>query len=371
MPQPDHLLLNGKKLYYTEIKDQSFRETTVLDGYEEKLLEFCSRWLHGVQEYTVQTSGSTGVPKPITLTRQQMQASARLTGQTFGLTQSDRTLVCLNTDLIAGMMMLVRGFELGLQLIIRNPVANPLKDVADQEPFAFASFVPYQLHAMLQETPELLQELFEQSKAVLIGSGPVSAALENQLQELHIPFFATYGMTETCTHIAIRSLNGPDRTEEYQVLKGIKVATDNRGCLAIKGPVTNNEEIITNDLVELLDQTYFRLLGRHDYVINTGGVKVHPELLEPTIEQALARMGLSCRFFVTGLPHDTLGEEVTLVVELPGLEAAKAEALHEHLKQALRQYEVPKQILCRPVFQLTASGKLDQRATLASAQNQF
>ena len=84
--------------------------------YEQKVFDFCEKWLSGQREFILKTSGSTGEPKPISLTRFQMEASAKLTGKTFDLQQGDKALVCLNVEYIAGIMMLVRGMVLGLEL---------------------------------------------------------------------------------------------------------------------------------------------------------------------------------------------------------------------------------------------------------------
>ena len=179
--------------------------------YEADALAFCRAWLSGQTEFTLHTSGSTGTPKPIRLTRAQMRASAHLTGQTLGLRAGDVALVCLNIRYVAGVMMLVRGLELGLPMTIIEPAGNPLAgfDPANVR-FDFTALVPLQLQHILDDTPEKLA-ILNRMKAILVGGAVVSPALEQALQVITAPIFSTYGMTETVSHIALRRLNGPER----------------------------------------------------------------------------------------------------------------------------------------------------------------
>ena len=101
----------------------------------------------------VNTSGSTGAPKLITLTRDQMSASARRTGEALGLQPGQRALVCLPTRYIAGRMMLVRGFVLGLAMTVVEPASDPLLGFPLDAHFDFTALVPVQLQTLLQGPP--------------------------------------------------------------------------------------------------------------------------------------------------------------------------------------------------------------------------
>lgn len=212
-----------------------------------------------------------------------MQASARLTGQTLGLQPGDAALVCLNVRYVAGVMMLVRGLELGLSLTIQEPSGNPLANLDPAtDRFAFAAFVPLQLQTILEQTPDKMP-ILNGMKAIVVGGAATSLALERALQVITAPVYATYGMTETVSHIALRRLNGPDASEVFTALDGVTLGTDERGCLHSTAAATNFEQIQTNDVVELIDPAHFRLLGRADRVINSGGVKIQPERVEQII----------------------------------------------------------------------------------------
>lgn len=358
-----YLLLNGKKFYYDEIANYSFRNSIPLDGYESKTLEFCRKWLNGVQEFPIQTSGSTGTPKTISLTRQQMEDSAKRTIELLHLEKGDCTLVCLNTEYIAGMMMLARGFLAELEMIVVEPISNPLSLVDRDKKIDFASFVPLQLQSILHETPDALPQL-NNMKGILVGGAPVSPALQRELQRVKAPVYHTYGMTETASHIALRRLNGPEAAEYYQVLKNVEVGLDKRGCLTIKGDVTNGELLVTNDIVELLTPRRFRWIGRVDNIINTGGVKVQIEKVELATAEAFVDFTDSPRFFIAPQPDELLGDKIVLIMEGKPLSPEREALLLEKLRSMLRKFEVPREVYYSPAFSETATGKLSRQRTL-------
>ncbi|WP_347158630.1 AMP-binding protein [Pontibacter chitinilyticus] len=358
-----YLLLNGKKFYYDEIATYSFRNSIPINGYESKTLEFCRNWLNGVQEFPVQTSGSTGIPKSISLTREQLEASARRTIGLLHLQAGDQVLVCLNTEYIAGMMMLVRSFVADMQLNIQEPSGNPLAQLPDNVAVDFASFVPLQLQNMLHETPDALHRL-SRMKGILVGGAPVSPGLQQALQQVQAPVYLTYGMTETASHVAVRRLNGPEATDEYQVFEGIEIGTDSRNCLTIKGDITKQELLTTNDVVELLSPDRFRWIGRADNTINSGGVKVQVEKVELAVATALLDWEHAPRFFIAPQPDQRLGQRVVLVLEGAPLDKKKAAALLQRIAENLPKYEQPQALYFSPAFAETATGKLLRQQTL-------
>lgn len=362
--------------------------------YEADALAFCRAWQQGHTEFTLHTSGSTGIPKPIRLTRAQMRASAHLTGQTLGLQPGDAALVCLNIRYVAGIMMLVRGLELELPMTIVEPAANPLAGLdSTHPPFAFTAFVPLQLQTIL-ETTELAKRsgyltILNDMKAILVGGAATNPALEQALQVITAPVYATYGMTETVSHIALRRLNGPNATDLFTALDGVTLGTDERGCLHITAAATNFERVQTNDVVELIDATnstpvHFRLLGRADRIINSGGVKLQPEPIEQLVQTTLARLGVHPlpRLFMAGLPDERLGQRLVLVVEQRaegvrhsgGGDTAFGQRdlitpvwnrIQESIRQQLGPYAVPKAVITVAQFAETPTGKIDQKATVA------
>ncbi len=358
---PTSLLLNGRAFAYAALQQYPAPAGGALNGYEARVLERVREWLTGSQEFTLTTSGSTGTPTPVALRRRQLEASARRTGDFFDLGPGDRALVCLNCEYIGGLMMLVRGLERHLHLTIVEPRADPFALVAEEEEFDFAAFVPMQLQAVLAAGRAAR---LNRMRTVLVGGAPVEAALLAAIQGLAVPVFLTYGMTETCSHVALRRLNGPQAAGSFRVLPGIAAGQDERGCLTLRGDVTNDQLVVTNDRVTLLDAHTFEWLGRADFVVNSGGVKVQAEKVELVLDVALSEIGEPRRCFVAGRPDARLGQAVTAFVEGPALDAAAEEQLRVLLRARLGPYEQPRQVVYVPEFIVTSSGKLDRPATL-------
>src|SRR5690606_10350562 len=281
--------------------------------------------------------------------------------------KNDRALVCLNTETVGGLMLLIRGFLAEMQLTIIEPTANPLAVLPAGSSFEFASFVPMQMQEMLVFSPESIA-FFNQMKAILVGGAPVSYQLQKQISQLSVPVYHTYGMTETASHVALKRLNGSEASPNFKTLPGVEIATDQRGCLSLKGTQTNHEIITTNDLVKIIDPETFEWLGRVDFVINSGGVKIQAEKVETMLETALAQMGLTFNSFITSIPDEKLGEKVVAVLETNFLDQVREVQLKEKLQAMLSRYEVPKLFLLLPEFKKTASGKLDKKQTLQLAQ---
>jgi len=361
----NHLLLNGKKFYYEEIANYSFRNSIPLNGYEVTTLEFCRNWLNGVQEVAINTSGSTGSPKLINLTRAQMEASARYTLKVLHLQENDRALVCLNTEYIGGMMMLVRGFTGNLNLTIIEPIQNPFKYLSPNGPeaYEFGSFVPMQLQAILTETPEK-KYLLNNMKGILVGGAPIPNELLKQIETIEAPVYHTYGMTETSSHVALKRLHGSQPDTSFRATESVKLGLDYRGCLTIKGDLTNNQLVVTNDLVNLVSEHEFEWLGRVDNTINSGGVKVQAEKVEVALAQALLELQHEGRSFITSFPDDKLGQRIVAVLEGEKLNHPDEEKIKQHLKRILNKYEVPKEFKYISDFCTTGSGKIDKQATL-------
>jgi len=361
---PTSLLLNGRAFSYDSIQ-QTPSPHTALNGYEAKVLELLRQWLLGAHEFGLRTSGSTGQPQLTVLKRRQLVASARRTGDFFDLGPGDRALVCLNCEFIGGKMMLVRGLERDMHLTIVEPHADPFEFVAADVQFDFAAFVPLQLRAMLAAGRA---NRLNKMRAILVGGAGVEPSLLAELQQqLTVPVYLTYGMTETASHMALRRLNGPHASAHYRVLPGLHLGQDERGCLTVRGDVTDDQLIVTNDRIELLDKHTFDWLGRVDFVINSGGVKVQAEKIEQMLDVALAELGQARRNFVAGRPDERLGQAVTAYVEGTPLGPETEQRLLALLRERLDKYEQPRSVVYVAAFKSTASGKLDRAATVRGA----
>jgi len=339
-------------------KTSLLRFTEELTASDELYLKdtgvFIVDWLNDDDYVLVNTSGSTGTPKKIKLLKSHMRNSALATGNYFGLKENTTTLLCLSATYIAGKMMLVRAMVLGWDIHLVSPSANPLKRLT--ESYDFCAMVPLQVEASLSHLHKI--------KQLIIGGAPISSTLNKELQTVTTNCFATYGMTETITHIAVKKLNNFSRVisndrekSHYHILPNVSISQDDRGCLVIDAPKVSNEIIITNDIINIHSDTEFEWLGRYDNVINSGGVKLFPE----QIEQKLSLL-IKERFFVAGIPDEQLGEQLILIMESDvKLSLSKS----DYEKCMLSKYEIPKAVFTFPKFIETPSGKIQRKQTLA------
>ncbi len=331
---------------------------------ERAALDFCRSWLDGQEHFTLHTSGSTGAPKPITLSRAQMTASARATAAALDLRAGMHALICLPARYVAGRMMLVRGLVLEMAMTLVEPAANPFLCLRADEDFDFAAFVPLQMETMLAG-PERAR--VSALHAVLVGGGPLHARLAAAIAPLRAAVYHTYGMTETATHVALRRLSGPSRSDFFTPLPGVALRLDARGCLAICGPMTAGAWVQTNDLAELRSDGAFSWLGRVDNVVNSGGVKVAIEPLEAALETLLpALLGAAWdgrRFAIAGAADERLGETVVLILEGARLAQPLEDALLEALRRELGPFRTPRRVFYVARIAETDSGKIDRAAT--------
>ena len=322
----------------------------------EEAINFYSHWHSEKNTFEITTSGSTGSPKTISISRKQMIESARLTIDVLQLSAHDKLLVGLNTQFIGGKMMLVRGFVGEMLMYITEPSANPLKNSTIS--FDFTAVVPMQLETMLLDNEA---DKLNAMKAIIVGGAPISQSLQAKIEQLKVPVYATYGMTETVSHIALKKLNGSDKSSFYSVLGDTTITTDERNCLIVEGKVTNNVPIITNDVVELLEKGQFKWLGRYDNIINSGGVKINPEQIEETISALLSKLAIHRRFFIHGVDDNFLGKKVVLYIEGKKLNTSK---LVTGFSSLLEKYHQPKDIVFIEYFESTLTGKINRLATL-------
>ena len=334
--------INGKSFSnFEEIIDLS-------SSISEDLHHFLSIWFSTDAHILVKTSGSTGNPKSISLRKDFMINSALATGSYFQLGENTKALCCLPINFIAGKMMIVRALVLGWNLDIIEPTSNPLGKITKE--YDFSAMVPLQLRNSLSK--------INQIKTLIVGGGVVSLDLEKALQTVNTNCYATYGMTETSTHIAIKKLNKLNQFHleaeaVYTTLSDVTISKDKRSCLVIHASKVSNETIITNDVVELISKTKFIWKGRIDYVINSGGVKLHPEEIEQKLSDTIHD-----RFFVAGIPDEILGEKLILLIEGKNYQITK-----EHFSN-LSRFEIPKETFFLPKFLETGSGKIHRYKTL-------
>lgn len=330
--------------------------------------DFLQEWNSPSETLLVHTSGSTGKPKPMWVEKQRMLNSAHITCDFLGLRPGDSALLCMSLDYIAGKMMVVRSIERKLRLFSVKPSGHPLSDESlakmVEMDFDFVAMVPMQVYNTLQVPQE--RERLSHIKHLIIGGGAIDDALAEELRSLPGAVWSTYGMTETLSHIALRRLNGEEANEWYQPFDSVGVSLNSDGCLVIDAPLVCSEPLVTNDIAEIKQQetsshssdassslktssphVLFRIKGRKDNVICSGGIKIQIEEVEN-----LLRQHLDAPFLLAKKKDEKFGEIAVLVTESGDLEGVEAIC-----RQVLPKYWVPRQYLHFDQLPMTETGK--------------
>ena len=308
---------------------------------------FLNEWYNEKEYITAKTSGSTGKPKEITLKKSSMVHSARRTLNHFNCTTGSNALLCLSPETIAGKMMIVRSIVGNLKLYVGENISKP--NIPNDLAIELCAMVPLQLMNILQGTPHLLDNI----RINLIGGGPVSTAAIEVMKSNNHSAFHTFGMTETISHIALRSI-GKLTEPHFTLLPDIEIEVLD-GKLIINDHLLQSGPIYTNDLIVKIDATHFYWIGRADFVILSGGKKFYAEEIEFNIQQIV-----TLPFFIAGVDDEHLGQRVVLYIESETPVSFKKEQFGAYLPS----HQIPKEVIHINSFVRTQSGKIDRICTI-------
>lgn len=310
---------------------------------------FLDEWNNDSEYVEVKTSGSTGEPKRMMVEKRRMLNSARITCDFLGLKKGDTALLCMSTDYIAGKMMVVRSIERGLQLITVPPSGHPL-GAANNYQLSFAAMVPMQVYNSLQVPEE--KERLKQIKHLIIGGGAIDEAMERELRTFPNAVWSTYGMTETLSHIALRRISGPDASDWYTPFSSVEITQNADGCLVINAPEVCADTLVTNDIVEI-ENNRFRILGRKDNVICSGGIKLQIEEIERELKPYVR-----VPYIISKCKDEKFGEVVVLLTE------GSTDEAKQICEKVLPKYHIPKAYIHVDQIPLTETGKPARKTAL-------
>ena len=344
------------------VGDDKYNLPSFLDEFQTSssvhLTSICDviqRWQNDSDYIEITTSGSTSTPQTIKLLKASMIESALRTQEFFSYTSGDKSLLCLPVKFIGGMMMLIRSIVSDLDLYIVEPSLRTLKGISTQ-----LDFVPM-TPAQLAESIKVDIAEINRIDKILLGGGPVSLSLLRSIEDLEATVYHSFGMTETISHIAIRQLNQTEDNQLFKALRGVHLELDDDRCLIINADYID-KSVHTNDIVDLISNKEFIWKGRKDNVINSGGLKLYPELIEQKIGSFI-----QSQFIIVGIDDEVLGSKVCLIIESDDI--INEQETISALSDILSKYELPKAIFTVPSFARTQTGKIIRTASLELAIN--
>ena len=326
-----------------------FNAIQVTNEFEQSVKDFLVEWFSDSDIMIAHTSGSTGTPKEIILTKENMRKSANMTGRYLHLEKGNSALLVMPVTYIAGKLMLVRAIEIGLKLICMQPTSHISLDEINRgisQDFTSIDFV-----ALTPMQVENSIDFVSRCQKLIIGGAPLSEKVKQELFAFENEVYETYAMTETITHIAFKQVANqkyPNTEQVFEAFDEVTISQDERGCLVIDTPY-DGLQVVTNDIVEIIDSRKFNWIGRADNVINSGGIKLFPEQIENKLKPFI-----HSDFYITSKADELLGQKLILVVE-------GEERSLDFSSADLTKYQVPKEIIFIPTFSRTESGKIKRQ----------
>lgn len=344
------LLLDGRTYAPHDVKRLVAGGCAHCSEAERDLFLFLSAWWDDAPVLTVRTSGSTGTPRPLAVSKERMMRSACLTCEALSLRPGDTALLCMNLRYIGAMMMVVRALVCGLNLVVREASGHPLSGL--DVPVRFAAMVPLQVHNSLAVPHEC--DRLKRVDILIIGGGAIDERLERRVRDLPGAVYSTYGMTETLSHIALRRLNGPSASDRYRPFASVRLSLcPDDDALVIDAPLLCDDVLHTRDIARIFPDGSFLVVGRKDNVINSGGLKIQAETLEKMLQPLI-----ELPFVITSVPDERLGEAVTLLVETAGVLPVSP----DRLAALLPAYHLPRHLFAVREIPRTENGKTDRPA---------
>ena len=306
--QPIFKIENLGKLKHDELEgwSQSALDKS-LPEWIVKIHSFLREWFSSDTQIKLQTSGTVAKKTYFLREKKYLSFSAKESLSVLKIPNQAKTLLCLPANYIAAQLMLIRALIGNLCLHCIAPDAKPLEKC--KSGFDFAAMVPYQLYNSLENIKHI--------QCLLIGGGFVHHSIKKKIQIVSNPtsnstVYETFGMAETLTHIALRRITGKPETF-FSPLPSVQIMQDNKDCLMVKSSQRGLKNYLTTkDIVKIYKNGSFEWLGRKDFVIETGSIKICPETLEKKIH---CHLPLLKDFFISALPHPKLGSELIMLIE--------------------------------------------------------
>lgn len=298
------------------------------------------------------TSGSTGAPRSVELTLEQLWFNTLGSNLRLGHRRDDRWLVCLPVHHIGALAAIFRGLHNRITVELMPAFdAGAVGGRLDSGQVSLVSLVPAMLDSILDSRGEAA--FAPRLRAILLGGAACSERLLERCRAAGLPVALSWGMTETASQVATRNPGdlGPLQAG-IPPLPWVRVSTNDDGILVIRGPAARGE-LVTDDLGEITATGRVRVLGRRDDVINRGGEKIHPGEIEAVLESHPSVI----EAVVIAADETRLGQVPVAFVRSAD---ADTESLRQWCRKHLAGYKVPDRIEVLADFPRTGPGKVDR-----------
>lgn len=325
------------------------------EPFLNSLLTFARAWSSEQQHFSFLTSGSTGQPTVINISRGSMHWVLKTSDKMLHWSQAKTQLLALEPTRIGGAMAVARAMEARHTVILWPPGTPfnftwPLSD--------WTSLVPFQLQKIMEHPDGI--DWAKKSGCFLLGGAPLSNKLEKKLIAHAIKSVQSYGMTETASMVALRSIY-PTYDAGFKPLPGVSIRIDSDQRIHVKSPSTNQSWLETHDLAEWLTNGDFMPIGRNDDTVNSGGKKWPLALLDSLASSIIEQHADVSDYFFWKVPDDKLGEALALAIEKKSADPLDVPAFLQHLSEVLPKHAIPRHVNIYQQFIREGNHKINRR----------
>jgi O-succinylbenzoic acid--CoA ligase len=301
----------------------------------------------------VATSGTSGEPKLVELSRTAVRAAVEGSAESLGSDPEDPWLSCLPPAHIGGLLVLLRAALLGAPVIV-HPGFDP-EAVTRERAARFVSVVPTMLGRLVRTGVDL-----SGFRAILVGGAELTPDLRTTAERAGARIVHTYGLSESCggvvyegrpfrgTRVSLDPATSEILLEGPTLMRGYRWSPDD-------GPFTADGKLRTGDAGRIDDDGRLRVEGRLDDLIVTGGEKVWPE----EVESALRSHPKVADVAVAGRPDDEWGRRVTaFVVPADAADPPTLDELRDAAAHSLARFKAPRELVLVDRLPRTPSGKV-------------
>jgi o-succinylbenzoate---CoA ligase len=309
----------------------------------------------------VLTSGSSGAPRPISLSYGNFLWSAVGSGFNIGVEPSDRWLCCVPLSHIAGLSIVMRSVIYGTTAVVHDGFDVDRAGAAlEGGGVTVLSLVTTMLTRLLEAGVDL-----SGPRAILVGGGPVAKEPLEAALAKGATVVQTYGLTETCSQVttlapadARRKLGSAGRpllTTHLRIQEGEILV---QGPTVAPGSADADGWLHTGDVGHIDEEGFLYVRDRIDDMIVSGGENVVPA----EVEEVLLRHPEVADAAVIGREDPEWQQAVTAVVVLESGSEVSPDDLRRHCADSLAGFKVPKRVELAAALPRTPSGKLMRRA---------
>jgi len=365
-------LLGSKKIIYDDSIDlDKIKSFIYLKSQKSKKFykNYKSNWPKINDPFCILfTSGSSGQPKAVSITRKNIESSCNASQENLNVTDKDIWLLCMPPYHAGGLSIIYRSIILSKMFYILDKFdAYEVINLIKESKVSIVSLVPTMLNKILDIMEKNKISAPKYFNFVLCGGAKIPENLISRAKKSNIKVLPTYGMTEASSQIATASPEDFNRPSNSvgKILSNLDLRFSKRKEIQIRGAniakylnQKNNSWLKTGDYGYLDKNGYLFVEGRIDEMIISGGENINPR----EIEDEVNKIPEIAESYVFGSDDNYWGQKVNLYVSF--IDNNKLLEL-DQIKNSLSHidsFKIPKTLhISKSGIPKLSNGKIDRK----------